>query len=85
MEHPLGRNLAIDQYLELFFFVIKRGPVSRPGTSGTLRSMQSMPLLSPLHAPYNPTLVPGGVYGLGLVATTLSRALMVNMAAGADV
>ena len=44
-----------------------RGQPSRPGTSGTLRSMQSMPLLSPLHHPmgaaaFNPML--GGIYGV---------------------
>lgn len=41
-----------------------RGQPSRPGTSGTLRSMQSMPLLSPLHHPANFNPVLGGIYGV---------------------
>lgn len=47
-----------------FSLTIFRGQPSRPGTSGTLRSMQSMPLLSPLHHPaaFNPAL--GGIYGV---------------------
>jgi len=42
-----------------------RQPPSRPGTSGTLRSMQSVPIMTPLQGPFSPLM--GGIYGVGMV------------------
>merc|ERR1712071_567098 len=42
-----------------------RQPPSRPGTSGTLRSMQSVPIMTLLQGPFSPLM--GGIYGVGMV------------------
>lgn len=70
MAQPMDYNCTLTSLFTTSFFflflfcVFRGGQQSRPGTSGTLRSMQSMPLLSPLHpGAFNPMTL-GGIYGV---------------------
>lgn len=70
----------------------ERMQTSRPGTSGTLRSIQSMPLLTPLQqhhnqqqqAIYNPVMASGGIYGVvGMHPAMMAHSAQMQAAAAA--